>query len=155
MSSERTQLVELRALGSTGSSAEGALGDVPEPDELVDFGSAVIPGRRTSPTERPLRCGRRITVPLRTLLCRGVCYVVRGGGVFFLPVEVGPGFPWGSLVFLLVPSRPLSRLLGGGTPRAGQGIPAGQRPVALVGVTGFELAASSSRTTSKALANRH
>jgi len=37
----------LRALGSTGSSAEGALGDGPEPDELADFGSAVIPGRRT------------------------------------------------------------------------------------------------------------
>src|ERR1035437_8332084 len=55
-----------------------------------------------------------------------------------LPVEVGPAFPWGSLVFLLVPSRRLSRLLGGGTPRAGCGIPAGQRPVALVGVTGFE-----------------
>ena len=48
VSSERTQLVELRALGSTGSSAEGALGDGPEPDELADFGSAVIPGRRTS-----------------------------------------------------------------------------------------------------------
>jgi len=63
-----------------------------------------------------------------------------------LPVEVGPGFPWGSLVFLFVPSRRLSRLLGGGTPRAGYGIPAGQRPVALVGVTGFEPAASSSRT---------
>ena len=42
--------------------------------------------------------------------------------------------------------RPLSRLLGGGTSRAGCGIPAGQRPVALVGVTGFESAASSSRT---------
>jgi hypothetical protein len=41
-------LVELRALGSTGSSAEGALGDGPEPDELADFGSAVIPVRRTS-----------------------------------------------------------------------------------------------------------
>jgi hypothetical protein len=55
-----------------------------------------------------------------------------------LPVEVGPGFPWGCLVLLFVPSRPLSRLLGGGTSRAGCGIPAGQRPVALVGVTGFE-----------------
>ena len=48
VASERTQLVELRALGSTGSSDEGALGDGPEPDELADFGSAVIPGRRTS-----------------------------------------------------------------------------------------------------------
>ena len=70
VASERTQLVELRALGSTGSSDEGALGDGPEPDELADFGSAVIPGRRTS---RPKGlfvadggsqyCGRRITVP--------------------------------------------------------------------------------------------
>jgi len=41
-------MVELRALGSTGSSVEGALGDGPEPDEFADFGSAVIPGRRTS-----------------------------------------------------------------------------------------------------------
>jgi hypothetical protein len=48
VSSERTQFVELRALGSTGSSAEGAIVDRPEPDELADFGSAVIPGRRTS-----------------------------------------------------------------------------------------------------------
>jgi hypothetical protein len=46
-----------------------------------------------------------------------------------------PRFPWSSLVFLFVPSRPLSRLLRRGTPRAGCGVPAGQRPVALVGVT--------------------
>ena len=63
-----------------------------------------------------------------------------------LPVEVGSGFPWSSLVFLFVASRALSRLRGSGKPPAGCGIPAGQRPVALVGVTGFEPAASSSRT---------
>src|ERR1035437_440093 len=63
-----------------------------------------------------------------------------------LPVEVGPGFPWGSLVFLFVPSRRVWGLRGSGTPRAGRGIRAGQRPVAVVGVTGFEPAASSSRT---------
>ena len=55
-------------------------------------------------------------------------------------------FPWDSLVFLFVPSKRLSRLRGNGTPRAEWGIRAGQRPVALVGVTGFESAASSSRT---------
>src|ERR1035437_9172337 len=48
-----------------------------------------------------------------------------------LPVEVGPGFPWGSLVFLFVfvffvPSRRLLRARGSGTPRAGCGILAGQ-----------------------------
>jgi len=36
--------------------AEGALGDGPELDELADFGSSVIPGRRTPRSERPLRC---------------------------------------------------------------------------------------------------
>jgi len=63
------KVVELRALRSTGSSAEGALGEVPEPDELVDFGSAVIPGPGDVPIERPLRCGRRITASWRTLCC--------------------------------------------------------------------------------------
>ena len=48
VSSARTHLAELRALGSTGSSYEAALGDGPEPDELADFGSALVPGRRTS-----------------------------------------------------------------------------------------------------------
>jgi hypothetical protein len=92
VSSERTQLVELRALGSTGSSAEGALGDGPEPDELADFGSAV-PWPADVPAERPLRCGRRVTVPWRTLLCRGVCYVVQGGRVFFCSLKSAPAFP--------------------------------------------------------------
>src|ERR1035437_5304670 len=69
-----------------------------------------------------------------------------GRPAVLLPVAVGPGSPRGSLVFLLVPSRRLLRARGSGTPRAGCGILAGQRPVALVGVTGFEPAASSSRT---------
>jgi hypothetical protein len=56
---ERPRVVELRALGSTGSSPEGALADGPEPGELADFGSAVIPGRRTS--------------------CRKVLFVADGG----------------------------------------------------------------------------
>ena len=38
-------------------------------------------------------------------------------GRVLLPVEVGPGFPWVPSCSLFVPSRPLSRLLGGGTPR--------------------------------------
>jgi hypothetical protein len=82
-----------------------------------------------------------------------VCKVVRGGRVFFCLSAVGPGFPWGSLRFLLVPSSRLLRARGSGTPNAGCGILAGQRPVALVGVTGFEPAASSSRTTSRGVAN--
>jgi len=49
-----------------------------------------------------------------------------------LPDEVVPGFPCCSLVFLFVPSRPLSRLLGGGKPGARRGISAGQGPVAMV-----------------------
>jgi hypothetical protein len=145
VSSERTQLVELRALGSTGSSAEGALGDGPEPDELVDFGSAVIPGRRTS---RP----KGLFVADGGSQCpEGHCCAV---GSVTSCGEAGcssarrrrPGL---SLGFPRVPFcslRLLSRLLGGGTSRAGCGVPAGQRPVALVGVTGFEPAASSSRT---------
>ena len=47
-SSEHTHLAELRALGSTGSSSGVALADGPEPDELADFGSALVPGRRSS-----------------------------------------------------------------------------------------------------------
>jgi len=46
--SEHTHLAELRALGSTGSSSGVALADGPEPDELADFGSALVPGRRSS-----------------------------------------------------------------------------------------------------------
>jgi len=40
-----------------------------------------------------------------------------------LPVEVGPGFPWGSLVFLFVPSRRLSRLLEVGRRAQGAAFP--------------------------------
>ena len=87
------KVVELRALRSTGSSAEGALGEVPEPDELVDFGSAVIPGPGDVPIERPLRCGRRITASWRTLLCPAVCDFVRGGRVFFCLSKSAPAFP--------------------------------------------------------------
>ena len=32
-------------------------------------------------------------MPWRTLLCRGVCYVVRGGRVFFCPSKAAPAFP--------------------------------------------------------------
>jgi hypothetical protein len=32
-------------------------------------------------------------VPWRTLLCRGVCYVVRGGRVFLCPSKSAPAFP--------------------------------------------------------------
>ena len=62
VASERTQLVELRALGSTGSSDEGAavtvpsLTSLPASDRQCSWPADV-------PTERPLRCGRRITVP--------------------------------------------------------------------------------------------
>ena len=47
-SSEHTHLAELRALGSTGSSSGVALADGPEPDGLAGFGSALVPGRRSS-----------------------------------------------------------------------------------------------------------
>jgi hypothetical protein len=106
--SERTRLVELRSLGSTGSSAEGALGDGPEPDEHADFGSAVIPaGGRPARKASSLRTEdhsalKDPAVP-RGLLPRA------GSLVFLWPVEGGPGFPWGSL------SVPL------GTPRSKRG----------------------------------
>ena len=110
VSSERTQLVELRALGSTGSSAGGALGEGPEPDELADFGSVVIPGRRTS-RPRGLFVADGGSHALKDPAVP--CGLLRRAGRLgvLLPVEGGPGFPWGSLVFLFVPLRPLSRLL--------------------------------------------
>jgi hypothetical protein len=54
--------------------------------------------------------------------------------VLFCPSKAAPGF----LAILVVPSRTLSWLLGGGTPPAGNSIPAGQRRAGMVGVTGFE-----------------
>src|ERR1035437_7460882 len=150
VSSERTHLVELRALGSTGSSAEGvtvpSLTNLPTSDRQCSW-PADVPDRKASSLRTEDHSALKDPAVPRGLLRRA------GMPGVLLPVEVGPAFPWGSLVFLFVPSRPLSRLLGGGTPRAGCGIPAGQRPVALVGVTGFEPAASSSRTTGEAVAN--
>jgi hypothetical protein len=158
VSSERTQLVELRALGSIGSSAEGALSDGPEPDEFADFGSALLTDRRAF---RP----SGLFVADGGSECRvGPCCAAgsarsRGRPGVLLPVEVGPGFPWGSLVFPRVPSCSLvfprvpylflrGVCWGAGVERRPpkRGIRAGQRPAALVGVTGFEPAASSSRT---------
>src|SRR5664279_1974801 len=69
--------------------------------------------------------------PEGTLLCRVVCFVVLGGWCSSA-CRGGAGIP-------LLPTRPLWRSLGHGTPRAGNGIPAGQRPGGMVGVTGFEL----------------
>jgi hypothetical protein len=76
-------VVELRALGSTGSSPEGALADGPEPGELADFGSAVIPGRRTSCRKVLFVVDGGSQCPEGTLLCRVVRFVVLGGWVFF------------------------------------------------------------------------
>jgi len=108
VSSERTQLVELRALGSTRSSAEGALGDGPESDELADFGSAVIPGRRTSRPKGLFVADGGSQCPEGPCCAAGLLRRAGRPGVL-LPVEVGPGFPWGSLVFLLVPLTGLCR----------------------------------------------
>jgi hypothetical protein len=144
VSTECTQLVELRPLGSTGSSAEGALGDGPEPDELADFGSAVIPGRRTS---RPKsffvadggsQCpeGRCCAAGSARSCGEAGCSSARRSRV---------RLPWGSLAFL----EASVEIAGRWDIARTCGIPAGQRPVALVGVTGFEPAASSSRAKRK------
>jgi len=85
----------------------GALVDGPEPDELADFGSALLPGGRAFRRNGLFVADGGIRLPRRSLLCRGVRCAVRGCRVFF---EVCPGFPWGSLVFLFVPS---GRVLGG------------------------------------------
>ena len=138
-------LAELRARGSTGSSCGVGLADGPEPDELADFGSALVPGRRTSRPRGLFVVDGGSQCPEGPFCAAGSTASCWEAGVL-LSVEVGPGFPFCSLMFLFVPSRPLSRGLGGGTPRAGNGIPAGQRPAGMVGVTGFEPAASSSRT---------
>jgi hypothetical protein len=80
----------------------GALGDGPEADELADFGSALVPAggrpdRRASSLRTEDHSALRDPAVPRGLLCRA------GRPAVLLPVEVGPGFPWGSLVFLLFP----------------------------------------------------
>jgi hypothetical protein len=125
--------------------------DSPDPDELAPrrIGTGVLaPVRRTS---RP----RGLFVVEGGSQCPEGPFCAAGsaascsGPVFFCPSKSAPAF-------LLLPScssKPLSRLLEGGKPSLGNSIPAGQRPVGMVGVTGFEPAASSSRTTSRGVAN--
>ena len=151
VSSERTQLVELRPLGSTGSSAEGALGDGPEPDELADFGSALLPGLRAfRPSGLFVADGGSecIEGPCCDAGSATSCGEAGCSSACRSRPRLSLGFPRVPLLFLRgvcwgpgVERRP---------PKCG--VYAGQRPAALVGVTGFEPAASSSRTTSEVVA---
>src|SRR5665647_3610246 len=54
-----------------------------------------------------------------------------GRPVFFCPSKSAPAFLFVPSCSFFVPSRPLSRLLEGGKPRAGNSIPAGQRPAGI------------------------
>jgi len=96
VSAERTQLVELRPARVNRMLRRRALGDGPE---LAEVGSAVIPGRRTSRPNGLFVADGGSQCPddpcsAAGLLCRA------GRPDVLLPVEVCPGFPWGSLVFL-------------------------------------------------------
>jgi len=131
----RPELLHLRALGRMDLPPIGAFADGPEPDELTDFGSALLPGEWAFRPSGPF---------------------VADGDQSALGVAA---VPWGllSLGFPRVPFLFLSGVRRGpGVERRPpkRGIYAGQRPAALVGVTGFEPAASPSRTTSKVVANR-
>ena len=123
----------------------GGSATVPTLTSLPHDGSVLAPGRRTSRPRGLFVVDGGSQCPEGPFCAAGSAASCWEAGVL-LSVEVGPGFPFCSLMFLFVPSRPLSRLLEGGKPSAGNSIPAGQRPAGMVGVTGFEPAASSSRT---------
>ena len=148
VSSECTQLVELRVLGATGSSAEGALGGGPEPDEHADFRSSVIPGRRafrpkglfvvdggSQCTEGPSYALGSVTSCWEAgVLLRGRCSSARRTR------------PWRSLaLFWCSLSVPFGDPAQQERPSPFLVRASGLREY-LVGVTGFEPAASSSRT---------
>jgi hypothetical protein len=115
------KIVELRALGSTGSPADGRSCDGPAPGELADFGSALLPGRWA------FQPSGLFVVDGGSQCPRGPCCAVGSSascweaGVL-LPVEVGPDFPWSSLVFLFCSLADVFRLhLGGGSPTHNEG----------------------------------
>jgi hypothetical protein len=85
-------IAELRALDSTGSSSGVALTAGPEPDELADFGSALVPGGRSSRPNNLSSLRTEDHSALNALLCRRICCVVLGGQVLFCP-SAAPGFP--------------------------------------------------------------
>ena len=80
----RTCTVELRALGSTGSPPRGARPRC-RAGRACDFGSSVIPGRRTSRPKDLFVVDGGSPCPEGTLPCHVVCCVVLGGRVFSCP----------------------------------------------------------------------
>ena len=74
----------------------GALVDGPE---LADFGShCFLAGARSDQTASSLRTGDQSALRVPAVPWGLLCRAGRPG--VLLPVEVGPGFPWGSLVLL-------------------------------------------------------
>src|SRR5664280_2261408 len=115
VSSARTHLAELRALGSTGSSSGVALADGLEPDELADFGSALVPGRRTSRPKGLFAAdgGSQCTEgPCCAAGSATSCGEAGCSSARRRRPRLSLGFPRVPFCSL----RPLSRLLGGGTP---------------------------------------
>ena len=121
----------------------GALVDGPE---FADFGShCFLAGGRSDQTASSLRTGDQSALTIPPVPRRLLCRAGRPGVSSACRIR-----PWLSLGFPRVPFLFLRGVYwGAGVERRPpkRGVYAGQRPAALVGVTGFEPAASSSRTS--------
>ena len=126
----------------------GALVDGPEPDEFADFGSVLLPGRRAFRPSGLFVADGGSECPEGPCCAVGFarsCWEAGCSSAWRSRPRLSLGFPRVPFLFLR------GVCLGAGVERRPpkRGVYAGQRAVALVGVTGFEPAASSSRTTSE------